>query len=152
VAGPDEKTGQWRDMLIWRVPRDDESHYGFNVNLIHLEGEQARDYQARQAHAGPPRPDTLQSHIEKILAGEEQVWEVTDQRNMVNLQDGVALCGQGPIAPREDDHLGRGDVLVRLMRAIYRRELRAFRDGLPLKQWTRPIGVRATAGVPTSPS
>jgi 5,5'-dehydrodivanillate O-demethylase len=46
--------------------------------------------------------------------------------------------GQGPIADRENDHLGQSDVGVILIRKLWREELRALANGKPLRQWRRP--------------
>jgi hypothetical protein len=59
----------------------------------------------------------------------------------------VAQVGQGAIADRVTERLGRSDAVIRLVRQIWTRELRAFAEGRPLKQWTRPERVEATAGV-----
>ena len=48
---------------------------------------------------------------------------------------------QGAIPRREDDHLGRNDAHVILVRKIWRRELAALRDGKPLTGWRVPAGL-----------
>ena len=55
--------------------------------------------------------------------------------------------GQGTIADRSDERLGRSDRVVLLMRKIYLRELQALAEGRPLKQWHRSERVLATLGV-----
>ena len=51
------------------------------------------------------------------------------------LEDEVAQTGQGAIAPRGNEHLGRSDRGVFLMRKIWERELGNLKEGRPLKQW-----------------
>jgi hypothetical protein len=60
---------------------------------------------------------------------------------------GIAQMGQGAIADRENDHLGKSDVGVILIRKLWREELQALADGKPLRQWRRPPeGLDLTSG------
>jgi hypothetical protein len=61
-----------------------------------------------------------------------------DKISLVHTQDYVAQVGQGPLADRTQEHLGRSDVGVILFRKIWERELRALADGRPLKKWLLP--------------
>ncbi len=65
----------------------------------------------------------------------------------MNIQDYVAQAGQGRIAVRDNEHLGRSDVVLILFRKTYERELRAYAEGRPLKQWAIPKRLAATSGV-----
>ena len=49
--------------------------------------------------------------------------------------------GQGPIADRETEHLGRIDSGVTLFRRLWQRELRALAEGRPTKRWTCSAGL-----------
>jgi 5,5'-dehydrodivanillate O-demethylase len=51
------------------------------------------------------------------------------------LEDEVAQTGQGAIAPRGAEHLGRSDRGVFLVRKLWERELTNLKEGRPLKQW-----------------
>ncbi|HWP28872.1 MAG TPA: ring-hydroxylating oxygenase subunit alpha, partial [Chloroflexota bacterium] len=55
--------------------------------------------------------------------------------------------GQGVIADRTRERLGRSDVQLILLRKIWRRELRALAEGRPLKQWRHTARLMATSGV-----
>ena len=62
----------------------------------------------------------------------------------VNAQDYVAQVGQGAIANRRNEHLGRSDLGVIMFRKIWERELRALKEGRPLKKWVPsqgPVGL-----------
>ncbi len=59
----------------------------------------------------------------------------------------VARVGQGVVPDFDHERLGRSDVLVALYRRIMARELQAFADGRPLKQWMPPENVSASTGV-----
>ncbi len=58
--------------------------------------------------------------------------------SITNIEDYTAQVGQGAIADRENERLGRSDVLVILLRQLLSREMRNLAEGKPLKQWTRP--------------
>jgi precorrin-6Y C5,15-methyltransferase (decarboxylating) len=50
----------------------------------------------------------------------------------------VTCVGQGPVADRAQEHLGRSDTGIILFRKIWERELRALAEGRPLKKWCLP--------------
>jgi len=81
------------------------------------------------------------------LRGELHVDELTHRPDIVNIQDAVAQAGQGPIADREHEHLGRSDALIVLLRKIWLRELQALAQGRPLKAWAQPHHLTAAFGV-----
>jgi 5,5'-dehydrodivanillate O-demethylase len=58
----------------------------------------------------------------------------------------VVLAGLGAIPEYRNEHLGRSDRGVILLRKIWARELRALAEGQPLKEWWRPAGLAATSG------
>ncbi|HZU05117.1 MAG TPA: hypothetical protein VFB73_04020, partial [Chloroflexota bacterium] len=139
----------WQDTINWRVPIDDESHRSFSVNLIHLSGEAAERYRARRAERAAQLAK-LPSYIElgeAILRGELSIHDVRDHPDLINIQDYVAQVGQGRLADRQHERLGRSDVGVILLRKLWQRELRALAEGRPLKQWTRPADLIPTSGV-----
>ena len=60
---------------------------------------------------------------------------------------GNSQAGQGAIADRRNEHLGRSDAMIILLRNIWQRELRALAEGQPRKQWRRPERLEASVGV-----
>ncbi|MCH7778832.1 MAG: hypothetical protein IH878_20205, partial [Gemmatimonadetes bacterium] len=62
--------------------------------------------------------------------------------------DLTTMVGQGVIADRANDRLGRSDAGVILVRKMWERELRALAEGRPLKQWARPVGLEMTEWSP----
>ena len=56
---------------------------------------------------------------------------------LISAQDYLAQRGQGRIANREDELLGRSDLGVVTLRRLFWRELEALRDGRPTKAWRR---------------
>jgi 5,5'-dehydrodivanillate O-demethylase len=124
------------DVIVFKVPVDDESHIHFEVRAISLTGERGRAWieERRQmrAKAERDRPELVRA----ILAGKLRLSDVDPTRvDFVMLEDEVAQTGQGAIAARSDEHLGRSDRGVFLLRKIWERELRNLAEGRPLKQW-----------------
>jgi 5,5'-dehydrodivanillate O-demethylase len=136
----------WRDYVSWRVPRDDVSHYSFVLHVVHLTGEPAERYRARRQAPDPaiPPPNDVAA---AVLRGEARLDDMKDYRYLLAAQDTVAQVGQGVIADREHERLGRSDVGVILIRKLWKQELRALAEGRPPRQWTNPERLETTAGV-----
>ena len=49
--------------------------------------------------------------------------DLEHEKNLINVQDYVAQRGQGVIADREHERLGRSDAAIILLRQIWAREL-----------------------------
>jgi 5,5'-dehydrodivanillate O-demethylase len=138
----------WLDLLTWRVPVDDEAHWCFNVTRAAVAGEAADRYRARQAAARArlaALPDA-NAVAAAVLRGELRVHDLPPRPDLIAIQDHVAQCGQGVVADRAAERLGRSDCLVILLRQVWERELRALAEGRPLKQWTRPVSLQPTIG------
>jgi 5,5'-dehydrodivanillate O-demethylase len=133
----------WKECLFWWVPVDDENHRQFRINLVPVTGEAATMYLERQKSIKTKANLPHAELAEAILAGKLRLEDIDPARtDLVRLQDDIAQIGQGRIANREAERLGRADVGVILIRKIWTRELQALSDGRPLKQWRRPAGLR----------
>jgi 5,5'-dehydrodivanillate O-demethylase oxygenase subunit len=124
------------DVLVFKVPVDDQNHIHFEVRAIALTEERGRAWieerREMRAKAERDRPELVRA----ILAGKLRLSEVDPNRiDFVMLEDEVAQTGQGSIAPRSNEHLGRSDRGVFLLRKIWERELRNLVEGRPIKQW-----------------
>jgi 5,5'-dehydrodivanillate O-demethylase oxygenase subunit len=124
------------DVLVFKVPVDDQNHIHFEVRAIALTEERGRAWieerREMRAKAERDRPELVRA----ILAGKLLLSEVDPNRiDFVMLEDEVAQTGQGSIAPRSNEHLGRSDRGVFLLRKIWERELRNLAEGRPIKQW-----------------
>ena len=131
----------WADSLYWRVPIDDGHVAQFTVDLVHLTGKQADEYWKRRsvwlAKENIVSPGEL---AERVLAGElcpDDLYPYGDRTSLVNAQDWISQVGQGAIADRTSERLGRTDAGLILFRKLWLRELRALAEGRPLKAWTR---------------
>jgi 5,5'-dehydrodivanillate O-demethylase len=133
-------------MVAWRVPIDDLSHNSFNIHLHHLTGEAAELYRARQAKkSGDHRP--VADLGAAVRRGEISIEELKDHPDIIGIQDDVAQLGQGAIADREHEYLGRSDAGILLLRKIWLRELDALAADRPTKAWHWTSGLDATVGV-----
>jgi len=75
--------------------------------------------------------------VRAILAGRLTLDDVDPNRvDFILIEDEVAQTGQGVIADRSHEHLGRSDRGVFLLRKLWERELRNLAEGRPVKQWT----------------
>ena len=54
----------------------------------------------------------------------------------IEVEDQLAQGGQGSIADRRAEHLGRTDAGIVMLRRIFARELDALKHGRPTRQWT----------------
>ena len=133
----------WKESLIWWVPIDDENHRQFRVNLVPVSGQAAEAYLARQQKLRASMNIPHGELAKEILAGKLRLDDVdSTQTDLVRLQDDIAQIGQGRIADRDRERLGRADVGVILIRKLWLRELLAQKEGRPLKQWRRPPDLR----------
>jgi 5,5'-dehydrodivanillate O-demethylase len=118
--------------LAYRVPIDDVSTLSFTVNRVGASEENIRQLADAESHEELAR---------RVMDCEISLDEVDPAHPLLPIiQDTVSIGGQGIIAHRELEHLGRSDVGVGMMRRIWEREMKAICDGAPLKQWRRPQG------------
>jgi len=145
-GGPPSEDEGWSEFIAWRVPIDDTIHVSYNVHMTHIAGE-AKE-RILQKHTGRPRPDGEPANVvaNRVLRGELE-WETLWSRpDIVNIQDNACQVGQGLIADRQDERLGRSDTGIILLRRVWARELQAFAEGQPLKRWERTKRVQAMSG------
>jgi 5,5'-dehydrodivanillate O-demethylase oxygenase subunit len=144
----DKAETEWRDFISWRVPVDDLQYVSFNLNMVHLDAEDAQRYKAARADVFAKASATAAELAPDVLAGKTVIEDVKHRiPDVVRLQDDVVLVAQGVIPDRSQDHLGRSDVGVILLRKIWRRELEAMAKQQPIKRWVRAPGIVATSGL-----
>lgn len=148
-GSPANSESGWRDAFAWRVPVDDVSHKSFNAALVRVKGDAAHRYseQREQRSALLANLSSAQELASAVLAGKIRMQDIEDRPDIVNIQDHVAQEGQGAIADREHERLGRSDAAVILLRKIWQRELRAVGSGKPITKWTRSEQLTATTGL-----
>src|SRR5271157_1655237 len=122
--------------LFWYVPIDDTSHHHIQVTSGPPIVTESMRLEMRTTHS-------VQDEILAVLGGKSNVHKerpVPGKRrpNLVRIQDGVTIVGQGAIADRSLDHLGASDAGVILLRKIWLRELRSLAAGKHVTPFARP--------------
>jgi 5,5'-dehydrodivanillate O-demethylase len=138
TALPTDPDIGWQESLFWWVPVDDHHHVQFSIHRVPVTGAAAERVHARRQKRRKT-VDTDHNRVSRdVLAGRIGMEGVDTERvDMIRLQDDVAQLGQGVIADRGAERLGRGDVGVIMIRRLWRRELDAMEAGKPLKAWAR---------------
>ena len=145
-APPSEEEG-WSEFIAWRVPIDDELHVSYNVHMTHITGAARERMLAREnGRAGRPEGEPSSVVGRRVLAGELNWEQVESRPDIVNIQDNVSQVGQGLIADRTNERLGRSDAGIMHLRRVWARELKALAEGRPLKEWERTERVQAMSG------
>ncbi len=133
------RTGpQLRETYIAHTPVDDHSNLAFLTQVVPVTGEAAlsykREYDAVQAKlAQLPGSWDLAA---RILSGENTIRDFVDYPMLVEVEDQIAQVGQGEIADRSAEHLGRSDAGVIFFRRVLAREFAALADGEKTKAWS----------------
>lgn len=146
TALPTDPEIGWQESLFWWVPIDDVSHLQFSIHRVPATGETAtRVHERRQARRA--RIDIAhQDACDMILGGRSRIEDFDPDRvDLVRLQDDVAQLGQGIVADRGREHLGRADVGVTAVRRLWRREMANLASGRPLKAWTKSPAIKVRA-------
>ena len=114
----------------WRVPIDDVSTLSLFIDRV--------------ANPDKSMHEKLKTMIDpnelaaKIMSCEMTLDDVDELHPLLPvIQDTVCMAGQGVVADRKAENLGRSDRAIGLLRRLWLRELRALREGEPLKAWRR---------------
>jgi 5,5'-dehydrodivanillate O-demethylase len=146
AALPNDPEIGWQESLFWWVPIDDASHIQFSIHRIPTTRETAVRVRARRQARRSQIDIAHQDACETILSGRARLEDFDANRvDLVRLQDDVAQLGQGVVADRGRELLGRADVGLTAVRRLWRRELGRLADGLPLKAWKKTPAVRVRA-------
>ena len=124
-SGRDDKPF-WFKALFWYVPIDDESHLHFLIMVYHAK--------RRERPQGTP----IHEEIQDILSGRKSWQDVARHPNIIRIQDGVAICGQGKIVDRARERLGTSDAAVILLRKLWQRELKSLAAGKAVTPFGTP--------------
>ena len=134
--------------LSWRVPVDDETHKSFIVQLVHATGDVAARFRAERKAARERlgRFGSVEELSDAIVAGKLSWAAVKDHPGLINIQDNATQLGQGAIADRRGERLGRTDAAVILLRRLWERELRAIAEGKVPTAWKSGERLEALSG------
>jgi 5,5'-dehydrodivanillate O-demethylase len=127
------KDSAWVHRGVWNVPVDDTHTMKIGVYAIPSEGpESDRDTLAHFKTYGDYNP--AEHHDALFHRGE---WPEDPSLQLTPAQDYVAIMGQGEIADRTLERLGKSDAGIVLLRRIFWREMESLKSGAPLKEWRR---------------
>jgi 5,5'-dehydrodivanillate O-demethylase oxygenase subunit len=146
TALPTDAEIGWQESLFWWVPIDDTKHMQFSLHRVPATGAAGDAIRARRERRRAEIDIPHQELCERILGGELTLRDVDPARvDLVRLQDDIAQIGQGRVADRDHERLGRGDVGVIAIRKLWQRELTALERGAALTPWQRPPGIVPSA-------
>jgi 5,5'-dehydrodivanillate O-demethylase len=133
----------WIDVGVWMVPIDDERTVRMELYGSPIAGADAGRFIEHFArHEGYNPAEHAHELFEERIFPEEPVMELT------GAQDYVAQRGQGTVADRLNERLGKSDQGVVFLRRLFWRELALIEAGLPTKQWRKRTDV---GELPTQP-
>ena len=142
TALPTDPEIGWQESMFWWVPIDDTNHMQFSVHRVPAQGDVARRLHERRQVRRSEIEIPHQALAKDVLEGRASVRDVDKKKvDLVRLQDDVAQVGQGLIAERCRERLGRADVGVIAIRRLWARDLAAFVEGRPTKAWKRDASI-----------
>ncbi len=75
----------------------------------------------------PPVEEVIQS----VLSGEKRWEDLNSRPDLLLIEDGIVLVGQGIIPDRSKNRLGGSDAAIILLRKLYAREMSRIERGEP---------------------
>lgn len=128
-----EPGDNWIDVGHWNTPIDDEHTFRLKIWSTPAKSEEAdariTAYFHRAAEYDPA------NHHDELFA--ENKFPDDPLFGLTAAQDYLAQRGQGVIADRENEVLGRSDAGLAFLRRLYFRELDALDEGRESKRWSR---------------
>ncbi|MFM9969403.1 MAG: Rieske 2Fe-2S domain-containing protein [Burkholderiales bacterium] len=124
------KGDPWTDLGVWNVPHDDFNTTRFVIYSTAASGDAAQrfiDYFDRHGEYNPADHHDALFH-QGIFPAHPM---------LTAAQDYVATSGQGTVADRAHEVLGRSDAGIVFLRKIFFRELELLNNGQPTKSWRR---------------
>ena len=135
LAGFDA-VGGWQEIYFNFTPVDDENHLWLITSHVKATGAEAERFLAKKAEflakvrAAPRVMDLVQD----VWAGRRRLIDI-EHPELAMVQDIAVQAGQGRIADRANERLGRSVAAIILWRRILARELAALAEGRPTKKW-----------------
>jgi 5,5'-dehydrodivanillate O-demethylase len=137
VAGMDG-VGGWVEIFFSFTPIDDENHLWLITSNVSVSGAEADAFRAKRAeyHRRIAEARPAKDLAVELMAG-QHTYAQMQHPDLVIVQDIAVQAGQGTIADRQHERLGKSDAAIIQWRKILARELRAEAEGRPVKNWTR---------------
>ena len=140
--------GGWSEIFFSFTPVDDESHLWLITSQVKVTGQEAEKFLQKKAaylEACAKAPKVMDL-VHDVWAGRRRLIDV-QHPDLAIVQDIAVQAGQGRIADRDNERLGRSDTAIILWRKILARELRAIAEGRSSKKWrVAPVDVIPTLG------
>jgi hypothetical protein len=122
------------------------SHIQFSIHRVPVAGEAAARVHARRQARRKEIDIAHQDACDLVLSGRARLEDFDAGRvDLVRLQDDVAQLGQGVVADRIAENLGRADVGITAIRRLWRREMGNLAAGRPLKAWQKSEAIKVRA-------
>jgi 5,5'-dehydrodivanillate O-demethylase oxygenase subunit len=140
--------GGWSEIFFSFTPIDDENHLWLITSQVKATGAEADAFRAKkaaylEAYAKAPKVMDL---VHDVWAGRRRLIDI-EHPDLAIVQDIAVQAGQGRIADRANERLGRSDTAIILWRKMLARELHALAEGKPGKKWrVAPADVVPTLG------
>ena len=138
LAGMDG-VGGWPEITFHFTPVDDENHLWVVSTKVQVTGAEAEAYREKRAEFSAKRaaaPDV--TTIVNDMWNAKIPFADVRHPELAIVQDIAVQAGQGRIANRDAETLGRSDAGIAVWRRILERELRTIADGGTPKKWQRP--------------
>lgn len=144
-----EGVGGWPEIYFSFTPVDDENHLWLISGHVEVEGAALDAYNAqrdkyhREIATAPPT-----AAVARELMNGEHYYADVRHPDLAIVQDIAVQAGQGRVADRRHEHLGRSDAGIIAWRKILTRELKLIADGKKPKKWkTPPPDVKPVLGL-----
>jgi 5,5'-dehydrodivanillate O-demethylase oxygenase subunit len=147
LAGMDG-VGGWPEIYFSFTPIDDENNLWLITSHIEVSGAEAERYRVKRAEYDRTLAQaTPTARVAQDLMDGKLRYADVRHPDLAIVQDIAVQAGQGRVASREGEHLGRSDAGIIAWRKILTRELRAIAAGQAPKKWsTPPASVVPTLG------
>ena len=127
--------------FLWNVPVNDVSHKMFFLFIAaHLPPDVgksvAEGVRSGQRYLSELPP--VEEVVHAVLDGKMRWEDIETRPDLVLIEDGIVLLGQGVIPDRSKNRLGSSDAAIVLLRKIYAREMSALVDGRALTEFATP--------------
>ena len=127
--------------FLWNVPVDDASHMMFFLFIAaHLTPEVGESVAQGVRAAGkylselPP----VEEVVRAVLSGRKRWDDIEERPDLVLIEDGIVLLGQGVIPDRAKNRLGSSDAAIVILRKLFAREMAALGDGRASTPFRKP--------------
>jgi hypothetical protein len=141
--------GGWQEIYFNFTPIDDGTHLWLITSHVKVTGAEAQKFLAKKAEflQKVKQAPKVMDLVRDVWEGRRRLVEI-DHPELAMVQDIAVQAGQGRIADRGKERLGRSDAGIILWRKLLTRELQALAQGRPGKVWrAAPAEVVPTLGV-----